>query len=55
MARLLIVYDPSGQLHGPIPELEVKSAALDIRDDIDNQDIYALAKKLAEMLLEQLA
>lgn len=58
MARLLVAYDPTGRLD-PAPEtvreLRLRQAMLDLPDNLDSTDIYALARKLAEMLLEQLA
>jgi len=59
MARLLIIYDGTATVL-PIPEdripddVTVRQATLDIADDIDKVDIYEIARKLAEMLLEQL-
>lgn len=57
MARLLIVYDPDERINLCSFEFKrgkIKEALLDINDDIDPSDIYTLARKLAEMLLEQL-
>lgn len=57
MARLLVVYDPDERVTVCPPEYKrgrIKEAVLDIHDDIENTDIYNLARKLAEMLLEQL-
>ena len=57
MARLLIVYDPDERVTCCPPEYKrgkIKEALLDISDDIEPSDIYTLARKLAEMLLEQL-
>ena len=57
MARLLIVYDPDERIHVASPDYKrgkLKEALLDIHDDIESTDIYNIARKLAEMLLEQL-
>lgn len=58
MARVIIVFDPDGRL-GPVPEDEahatrIKQAMLDLPDDLADRDIYEIARKLAELLLEQL-
>jgi len=57
MARLLIVYDPDERITLCQPEYKrgrLKEVVLDISDDIESADIYTLARKLAELLLEQL-
>jgi len=57
MARLHVVFDPDNKvLNNPQIEkqLGVKSAVLTIPDDVRSVDIYNLAKKLAELLLETL-
>jgi hypothetical protein len=57
MARLLIIYDPDERVTCCPPEYKrgnLKEAVLDISNDIESQDIYNLARKLAELLLEQL-
>lgn len=60
MPKLIVVYDPTGRLSSHIssdapPELCPKVAQLDVADGIEGKDIYDLARKLAEMLLEQVA
>lgn len=58
MARLLIIYSPDGRLDPAAPEfvegLRLKQAMLDIPGDLANRDIYEIARRLAELLLEQL-
>jgi len=57
MARLLIAYDPDERITLCPPEYKrgrIKEAVLDISNDIEASDIYTLARKLAELLLEQL-
>lgn len=55
MARLHIIYDPLEP--GLITRLPptVKAAVLPIPDDLAGRDIYEIARKLAELLLEQIA
>lgn len=57
MGRLTVVYDKSGkcQLSGDAMKyFKLKTASLDIADDLEGRDIYEIARKLAELLLEQL-
>jgi len=55
MPRLHIVFDREGRIDWPSgPPPDVKVAMLDIADDIEAIDIYAIARKLAELLLEQI-
>jgi hypothetical protein len=58
MARLLLLYDPTGALEGMPTEmvafLGAKQARLDVPDDLSDVDIYEIARSLAELLLEQL-
>jgi hypothetical protein len=57
MPKLHVVYDPKDRvIMNPEIEkqIECKSAYLSIPDDLDSIDIYNLAKRLAELLLEQL-
>jgi hypothetical protein len=58
MAKLLIIHAPArANIVGFTPDVAqhmgVKQAMLDIADDIEGVDIYEIARKLAEMLLEQ--
>jgi hypothetical protein len=57
VSTLHIVYDPTDRLQ-VLPDceraLDLKIARLSIADDLESQDIYALARRLAELLLEQL-
>lgn len=59
MARLLVVFDPTGKLQGMPADaresLGIKEAALDIADNLADRDVYELSRKLAELLLEQLS
>ena len=58
MPKLMIIFDPLDRVSGFRPEdrerIGVKEATLSIPDDLDGNDIYAIARKLAELLLEQL-
>jgi len=58
MPKLLIIYDLNDKVSGFKPEdakrIGIKEASLSINEDLENTDIYALARKLAELLLEQL-
>ncbi len=58
MAQLLIVYDPNDRISlmptDQRKHLDVKEAILPVAEDLENSDIYTLARKLAELLLEQL-
>jgi hypothetical protein len=57
MAKLVILYDEENRLHfnsEQLTHLNIKEASLSISDNLENEDIYTLARKLAEMLLEQL-
>jgi predicted N-formylglutamate amidohydrolase len=57
MARIHVIYDPQDKVV-MLPDHNAafgfKVAVLTVRDDIKNIDIYHQAKKLAELLLEQL-
>ena len=57
MSSLLIIYDADDKVTGFSPEarkqLGIKEARLSIPQDLDGKDIYAIARKLAELLLEQ--
>ena len=58
MARLIVVFDPNDRISGiPVEEMKrlgVKEASLSIPENLEGNDIYAIAKKLSELLLEQL-
>jgi hypothetical protein len=57
MAKLVILYDKRGRINFNPEDLinyECKQAILSLADDLENKDIYDIARKLAEMLLEQL-
>lgn len=58
MAKLLIIYDPNDRIRAPDEQekhhLGLKEAILAVPDDLEGTDIYAIARKLAELLLEQL-
>jgi hypothetical protein len=56
MANLFIVYDPTGKLRLPPAErsFDFKHAMITIPEGADNMDVYQLARRLAELLLEQL-
>jgi hypothetical protein len=57
MATLHIVYDPTDKLQPATTDLNplgLKFAAMPLRDDLSGQDIYAIARRVSELLLEQL-
>lgn len=58
MPKLMVVYDPEDKVSGLPPEMRkqynIMEATLSIPEDLHGHDIYALARKLSEMLLEQL-
>lgn len=51
--KLHVIYDPSGRLEPHLPA-PCKTAMLCVAEDLESVDIYRLAQKLAELLLEQL-
>ena len=57
MAKLHVIFDPQDKIV-TIPEAEskfgFKTAQLSIPDDVKSVDIYNLARRLAELLVEQL-
>lgn len=57
MPSLHVIYDPKDKIVTP-PDVEVrfgfKSAKMAIPENLADVDIYNIAKKLAELLLEQL-
>lgn len=61
MARLHIIYDPDDRIiTQPVDQdmyskFDIKTATLSIKDDLHSHDIYSLARRLSEMLLEQLS
>lgn len=58
VAKLMVIFDPTDRVKGFDPEhanrIGIKEASLAIPDDLDGQDIYALAQKLAALMLEQI-
>lgn len=58
MPKLMVIYDPRDVISGLPLELRrekgIKEATLSVSEDLKGSDIYALARKLSEMLLEQL-
>ena len=57
MAKLHVIFDPQDKVVS-MPEAEkhfgFKVAVLSVPDDVKSIDIYNLARRLAELLLEQL-
>ena len=57
MPKLHVIYDPGDNIQampGQLQEqLQIKVAILSIPKDLKSVDIYHLAKRLAELLLEQ--
>jgi hypothetical protein len=58
MPKLMVVFDPKDLISGLSTEdrkrFGVKEATLSIQENLEGNDIYQIAKKLAELLLEQL-
>ena len=54
MISVLLVYDPKGRPLRMEPDIGMSSASLTLDAKLDNIDIYKLAQRLAEMLLENL-
>ena len=58
MPNLIVIYDPKDRVSGVPVEYRrsegVREASLSIKDNMEDRDIYTLARKLAELLLEQL-
>ena len=55
MSKLVIAFDPTGELEVRpqyLPD-HVITATLSVADDLEAVDLYAVARKLAELLLEQ--
>lgn len=54
----MVIYDPRDRVAGLSPEYRreegIREATLSIKGNMDDRDIYTLARKLAELLLEQL-
>lgn len=57
MAVLHVVFDPTNHLsvQREFMPPEIRTASLSIPADLSAQDIYAIARKLAELLLEQVS
>jgi len=57
MPKIIITYDPTDRVVGFIvdvkKQLGIKEASLSLPEDLEGIDIYNIAKKLAELLLEQ--
>lgn len=57
MSRIIVIYDSRGDMQCVPSDRAprgLKQAMLDIPDDLEGKDIYQIARKLAEMLLEQI-
>jgi hypothetical protein len=57
MPKLHVLYDPNDRVqHSPeaLKHFEIKVATLSTPKDLGSVDIYNLARRLAELLLEQL-
>jgi hypothetical protein len=55
VSTLLVIFDPTDQLRTDVPNrLGIKVARMPVADDLESQDIYAVARRVAELLLEQL-
>jgi len=55
MARLHVIYDPSDRVESILPpEIGAKVAQVSLADGLEGRDIYEVARRLAELLLEQI-
>lgn len=58
MPKLMIVYDPDDRISGLTPDMRkhlcVSEATLSVPEGLEGKDIYTIARKLAELLVEQL-
>lgn len=58
MARLIVIFDPDARVELPPAgdhcTRNLRCSLLDIADDLGDRDIYEIARRLAELLLEQL-
>ena len=57
MPKLMVIFDPNDRIDSKSDELKrfgIKEARLSIPEGLDGKDIYQIARKLAELLLEQL-
>ena len=58
MAKLLLIYDPDDRVMLSIEDRRhmptLKTAELSLADDLEGKDIYEIARKLSELLLEQI-
>lgn len=55
MAMIHIVYDPKEELSFAYIPPEMHHAHLTVSESLKDQDLYAVAKKLAELMLEQVS
>jgi hypothetical protein len=57
MATLHVIWDPDSRLVpldiGAAKQLRIRQASLDCDPDLEAQDIYELARRVAALLLEQ--
>lgn len=61
MARLMIVFDPAEIMSLGAPDTMsalkragIREASLTVPDNLEGKDIYEIARKLGELLLEQI-
>lgn len=58
MASIFVAYSPTVELDVVNKEdaekLEIKQALMDLPDGLSGRDVYEIARRLAELLLEQL-
>ncbi len=54
MARIVITYDPKGQITSQGLPYFMKSAQIDIADDVNSVDVAAISEKLTTLLLENI-
>jgi len=57
MASIHVIYDPNDRISQDTErdkEIGLKVARMALADDLESIDIYNVARKLSEMLLEQL-
>ncbi len=58
MAKIVIIYDPEGRGVDISPANyppDWSMAGMDVADDLSSIDLYEVARKVAELMLEQVA
>lgn len=54
MARLYILFDKQGRIE-PLPaDARIPQAMIELPEGLEGRDVYEIARRLAELLLEQI-